>query len=318
MLSWNYNNAECLKIIKSNKSKFKILLKTKNEGAMLSNWIEWHASICSDTSIFIFDNLSTNEETLRIYDKYRNINIFSFNGFHNDLHRPACVPGLYESIRESTRNFIFLDTDERLACLNEDCSSLASNNTIAGKISEMGSTTLPTIWINNSAGLADTFILNKNYEHFKSGLSGGKPIINCSEPFSEMMNHNFQLKNKFSNKKENYRFIIFHLKNLDPAQRINSNINKLIAYNAFKSFKNTTPTLIDILNLDISIFPPGNKRNWINEIHKLAADIKSLDRSIHKSLPRWHFKVLANGSIIFGSGELENYFKECFSGSIAN
>jgi hypothetical protein len=60
--------------------------------------------------------------------------------------------------------------------------------------------------------------------------------------------------------------------NFDAMQRINANIRKLVAYNSFKKniFHDRSPTLVDILNMDPSDFPQGNKRNWINEIQKIS------------------------------------------------
>jgi hypothetical protein len=317
MLNWNLQRDKCLEIIKNNKSKFKIFLKIKNETKMLSDWIKWHSDICGERSLFIFDNLSVNNETFEIYKRHPDLNVFSYTGFHNDLHRPSCVEGLYETIRESTNNYIFLDSDERLACLQDNYSGLVSKKMILEIVSQDGYITHPTVWIDNFTGMDNIFILDKNLDHFKTGLKLGKPLINSKEPLSQMMNHNFQLEGGIINKVKNYRFIVFHLKNFDAMQRINTNINKLIAYNAFKDiFTGSIPTLVDILKMDPYVFPIGNKRNWIMEIQKAALRIDAKECMHDKLLGEWRFQINLNDNLTFGSLELGKYFKDSFSGCI--
>jgi len=314
MISWKDDRLKCLNVIATNRSKFKVFLKTKNEEAMLSDWIDWHSAICGASALFIFDNLSDNKKTLDIYRDYPELNVISFDGFHNDLHRPSRVTGLYESIYSCTDHFIFLDTDERLTWLRNDLSGFVRGSEIYPVIAEKVKIAHPTIWIENVVGKYDEFIFDKNLDHFKSGLRLGKPIISSHAPISEMMNHNFQLNPESFLHIKNFPFVVLHLKNLDIGQRIRSNIHKLIAYNAFKCMNiSSRPSVEEILNLNAFDFPAGNKRNWIMEIQKLASVVEANSIAGSVALSKWRFTVVKDGDLCFGSRDLEVYFKTSLS-----
>jgi hypothetical protein len=121
MLDWNLDRQEIICKLSNNKSLLKIILKTKNDPEMLTEWIPHHFKNLRPSSIIIIDNGSDNPDCLNFYRRSpHGIIIFRYNGFHNNIHDTVIFDDLYKSLESSARFYTALDTDERLVFFGED------------------------------------------------------------------------------------------------------------------------------------------------------------------------------------------------------
>src|SRR5437870_5753461 len=119
-IRWDTHRDACCRSI-ARHATLKILLKTKDDPFLLERWILHHRKIVGPNNLVIFDNMSTHPDVARIYDKYRDtVQIIQYPAFYDSLHDVSACRALYDTLRDATRFFIFLDTDEFLVLIDDD------------------------------------------------------------------------------------------------------------------------------------------------------------------------------------------------------
>ncbi|MBU3670866.1 MAG: hypothetical protein FGM17_09135, partial [Polynucleobacter sp.] len=102
-------------LITSQHRFIKIVLKTKNETALLDWWLKHHLTFGDDGSIIVFDNESTDPVVLEIYRKYgKRLLVVRYAGNPDMLHDVDQFSNLYDALRRSSELYTFIDTDEKL------------------------------------------------------------------------------------------------------------------------------------------------------------------------------------------------------------
>ncbi|WP_156356834.1 hypothetical protein [Sphingomonas sp. Leaf38] len=267
MPNWKIDFSDIAERISNRQGDFKIVLKIKDDVFFIRRWIEHHRQIVGLKNLIIFDNMSVLPEIEAVYQDYGpSLLVVRFDGFHNNLHRVHEFPQLYKALRASTKYYQFLDSDEYLICI-DDKLKIVDASEIVPHLLATGSAVNPGSWLENVQGYDYKFWWDLRQNHPAIGLRSGKPIISSDVEVKGLINHNWQVGISHYDKRVSTNFFVLHLKRLSPAQRIETNIRKLHAYNAFKG---STLNLGDILQLDILKFPAGNKQNWVKEIHNLS------------------------------------------------
>lgn len=276
ILCWGKDTAQICSIVQSLNAQFKIISKVRDEDWLLAEWIDHHLAIVEDKCIIIFDNMSSNAETFRIYNRYSDkVHVFQFAEMHNLLHNTTAFADLYYALNASASYYTFLDVDEFLFW-NLDGSRLIANSSLIDLVSKCGLPVLPGIWIENSTGDRDGFLYTFRQNRIAAGVKGGKPIISANADISGFINHNIQLDRKLFVDCNTANIVIHHRKNLSHEQRVRANLNKLKSYNRQTrelerfGLKSDCFSLVDVLALDEENMPTGNSRVYIREIRELS------------------------------------------------
>lgn len=265
LISWTTSRNEICENIRKNKSTLKIILKTKDDPYLIDGWIEHHKRIVGTGNIIVFDNHSSKPEVLKAYEKYRKeIKIIKFDGFHNDIHDTRKYPDLYCALKDSCTFFTFLDTDERLIFIDEK--KYYTDKKIIEFLEENKDLdVVPGTWLNNIPASDKIFFLGNSLNELKSGLTWGKPIINAKSQIEGFINHNIHAAQHINTHAPKNIFIL-HLTKLNPKQRIQANVNKLIA----RGFATPTDSIESIIKRKPSKVSDKNILFYINEIINLT------------------------------------------------
>lgn len=102
-----------------------IIMMQKNEGAMLKDWVEYHSSYVGKENIYIFDNGSTDQFTLKLLKSYEMAGYsidYSKNQKEHFIKKGAVI---LDKIRELEKidkytYFFPMDCDEFLACIDDN------------------------------------------------------------------------------------------------------------------------------------------------------------------------------------------------------
>ncbi len=229
MKSWTKDRDDICQAISSVPAEMKIVLKTKNEKFLLERWISHHSEIVGSQNIIIMDNASTSPAVLNVYDNLSpEALVVSYPGHHNLLHEIEVFPELYEALRQSSRFYIFLDTDEFLYWFRSGCylSPLGIETFLQESDPETSS---PGIWLSNYPHRADTLFVNDNRERIVEGLKWGKPLISSRLALSGRINHNVELKQCIPSARVQFGLFVAHLNRFSAEQRIAQNIQKIIS-----------------------------------------------------------------------------------------
>jgi hypothetical protein len=112
---WERDKTEICSVIARHKASFKIILKTKDEPRRLARWLDHHAGIVGVGNLIIFDNMSSDQDVLRIYEQlYGKCPIIRYGGFQDMLHQRRVNDSLYEALAQSCAYSTLIDTDEFL------------------------------------------------------------------------------------------------------------------------------------------------------------------------------------------------------------
>jgi hypothetical protein len=143
------------------------------------------------------------------------------------LHYVSAHADLYDALKASTRFFICLDTDEFLIFVDDD--RWRDDATLVDFLRDQGpSDVLPATWLPNTDRSAVRFRCGEDFDTFAKAVAWGKPILRSSAPLSGFIHHNMQLDQALFAKPFRTNFVVLHLKNLIPEQRLSANVNKLI------------------------------------------------------------------------------------------
>lgn len=160
-----------------NGAPLKLCVKTRDETDMLSSWIEHHAKIVGYENLLVADNGSTDPRTLELYERYRDrVNIFSFNGNHNEIHWHPRFAALFAVIKRTSHYFAFIDADERL--IWSDATRWVADHTITDMVLRAEGI-VPTTWLINTLNRYEQFTLlnTEGSGDFTRNLRWGKPIM---------------------------------------------------------------------------------------------------------------------------------------------
>lgn len=270
ILTWGQDKYEVCKKIRAHEATLKIVLKTKDDYIMLDEWIDHHAAIVGLENLIIFDNCSDNILVLAKYEKYKDrITIVRFEGFHNNIHQVDKFPELYEALRSSALFYTMLDTDERLVHIDsEKCR--ADSSILDFLQTNKSQKLIPGTWLSNVKTARNIFTVGTNLKSFKYGLSWGKPIINSTTEVKGFINHNIQSAEYLIGAEPPRNIFILHLNNLNPEQRISTNINKLVA----RGFAAKDETLESIIEKDTSRTTDPNIKQYVSELILLKSQIR--------------------------------------------
>src|SRR5262249_21669961 len=153
--------------------------------------------------------------------------VIRFPGRHNSLHWVSLYADLYDALKASTRFFICLDTDEFLILVDDD--RWRDDAALVDFLRDQGqSDALPAAWLPNTDWSAVRFRCGEDFDAFAEAVAWGKPILRADAELSGFIHHNMQLDQALFSKPFKTNFLILHLSNLIPEQRISANVNKLI------------------------------------------------------------------------------------------
>lgn len=309
---WTHARAEFCARVESTRGTLKILLKTKDDPYLLEPWIHHHARIVGFENLIIFDNMSSNEQVQRIYTQYQSqVAIARFEGHHDIWHDVRQSSQLYDALRSSCRFFVFLDTDELLVALAPDRHS-EDGSLIEHLDAHSNADLLPATAIPGVVSSRRRFTIGTDFHQLGLGLAWGKPILRSAAELSGFINQNVQVPKRLVGDVIHPGFFVLHLKNLIAQQRIDANINKLIA----RGFAAPGETIESITARAPSIDAIGDVaersvlRLWVNELRQLNARVNGSTTS-RGSLPRGCIELLDDGRILF-HGEAERRVLKSF------
>lgn len=227
---WDTHREECCRSIARTRATLKILLKTRDDPFLLERWILHHRKIVGPDNLVIFDNMSTHPDVLRLYDKYKDtIQIIRYPKLHISLHDVSACPELYDALRDATRFFIFLDTDEFLVLIDED--RHYDDEVLVDFLDDQAeSDAHPATWLPNMDWSASRFRCGDDFDGLASGIAWGKPLLRAKAGLSGFILHNAHLDRSLFSKPFRTNFFVLHMKHLSPEQRISANVNKLTAF----------------------------------------------------------------------------------------
>lgn len=308
---WAHARAEFCARVKSVRGTLKILLKTKDDPYFLEPWIQHHAQIVGFENLIIFDNMSSNEQVKRIYARYQSqVAIARFEGHHDVWHDVAQSSQLYDALRSSCRFFVFLDTDELLVALTPDC-HFEDDTLLEHLNAHWNADLLPATALAGIVGSRTRFRIGTDFHNLALGLAWGKPILRSVAELSGFINQNVHVPKRLVGDVIHPGFFVLHLKNLIAQQRIDVNINKLIA----RGFAAPGESVESIVARAPSIDTIGDVaersviRLWVNELRQLNARVDGPTTT--DSLPRGCIDLLDDGRILF-HGDVERRVLKSF------
>lgn len=230
LLEWDSAKGRICDQIRAASTRMRILLKTRNEPAMLREWIEHHSRIVGRENLVIADNMSDDPDALRALEAAsRESIVFRFAGFHNAIHDRDVFPELYEAVSASCQFFMFMDTDERLVWV-EDSKWLAGPELVDKIDSRAPFSILPGILIDNFALRRDAFVFSGRACDGEAMLRWGKPVLSShvAVPGVDRI-HNSQFPSALLPRTGPINIVSLHLTRLAPEQRLRANRRKLAA-----------------------------------------------------------------------------------------
>lgn len=265
MLTWEQDKAEVAARLRDEAREFRIILKTKDETDFLKDWVTHHWRIVGDEGLVIFDNGSTAPEVLDYYDSIADrVLIVRFAGYVNSLHRPEEMPELYAALRESTRYFTFIDTDEFLYWVTESGECLSGKGFLT-HLQAREERVIPGLWLDNVEGFRTRLWLNEQRRPLLAALRSGKPVLSGAVQWNGMSNHNFQLPEEVWDGCGTGNIVVAHMSRLFPGQRIRANMAKLKA----DRFMEGHLTLEAVMACETGNLV-GSARQYVREIQTLV------------------------------------------------
>lgn len=297
-LSWPQQKDLVVAQIRANPASLKILLKTKNDAALLERWITHHLAIVGPGNIIVFDTGSTDPAVLEIYRRHRaQLLLAAYDGFFDNLHRVAMFEELYVALQSGKGRFAFLDTDEFLVWVEPDGEVLRDARVVQ-RLREVDAPVLPGTWLHNLPGYDDRFRLLPDGLSLVEGLAWGKPVIRHDVALSGVINHNSQLPLASYRDRFRTNCFVLHLNRLSARQRIASNLNKLVALDAVPE----GITAAQAARLNVENFREGNIRLYLREVQLLASQPEVLpDREA--PLQQNSIRILGDGALHFQAPE---------------
>jgi hypothetical protein len=248
----------------------KIIVKVKDEPAKMRAWIDHHAGIGGLESLIIFDNMSADpamEDVLASYGP--KLMVVRFAGYQDYLHNAYTHPDLYAALRASCRFYTFIDTDEFLALYDGADRFHFDIKIIEFLAAHRDTRIFPATWLHNLPGHADRFVVKPG--SLQEGLQWGKPIISAAHPAAGIMLHNTQISRHILAETLRTDLLLLHRRNVSVHDRINVNIQKLIAEGVLKPGDGLNEALA------MAAQPEHMDKPYVSEIYDLlmAADLAS-------------------------------------------
>lgn len=298
MISLNNFSENDSQFLFNKKHSLIVCLKTKDESEFIEIWINHYLNVVGDDGlILIFDNQSTDEKVLSVYEKFydfTNIKILSYKGHPDGLHRPALNPNLYKALTENSLFFGFFDTDEFLYVAEAE--KLTTNITNFLKVNS-NYDWFPAIWFYNVENYWDQFWL-RSKESIYEGIKWGKPIFTSPKFSKKLVNpiiHNVQYANSVSTSRYLTGLVCLHMTKYFPMQRIRSNFNKLKSIHGLDSSMKLTDFISNIQQIKVSNVD-GMK--YIEEVKKIISVKDSAPVKDLEPLPEC-FQLQKNGNLRF-------------------
>jgi len=286
--------------LRATKSKLKIVLKTKDEKLFLPHWIKHHANIVEPSNLIIVDNMSVNEEVIRLYDALPSECIlFQYDGAVNDLHHVELFRDLYDAIRISSRYYTVIDTDEFLYFLHEG--RMIADHTLSAQLSAGSDGVFPGFWLQNFPGQTNMFFIKRIDEN----LQWGKPVIPSSLPVRGYINHSIQMFFNCGPFPIRFGVFIAHLKRLDPVQRIEANLRKLKSLGYL-------PAETSVENLDLEAIELYHGTNTAAELFREIAQfsrVASTGWPPVAAVPSGCLQIQSDGTLAFGDKAAQAAFE---------
>lgn len=234
-------------LISQTKRFLKIVLKTKNEIALLDWWLQHHLRFGDDGSIIVFDNESTEPIVFDIYKKYqKNLTVIQYSGKFNAVHDFNKFCKLYEALRASSDFYTFVDTDERLY-FTDGLNFYADEQSIKSLIPGVAKNEFFCGYWAQGVPLKDNRI---DFGHTalicQGRFNAAKPILPSSFEPKGFINHTFQLLKNNPDAIPLPGFVVCHHKFLDLQRRVDSNVGKIISFEWAKGVDEIVASLSSI------------------------------------------------------------------------
>jgi hypothetical protein len=312
MLSIENNMLEITGLIKANKSKCKVLLKTGDDPILLPIWINHYLRIFAPEQIIIADNKSETPAVLDIYNTVMSsATVFTYDadkiGFHNNIHDRRTFPQLYESISASCEYLLSVDTDELFYIADESSWTLEKAN-LESLLDRAQGKAVSTTWVHTTRGSLDTFYIGKGPQRLAWDLRWGKPFVPSifSEPGVRI--HNTQFPRGLFDPALGVNCFLLHLVFYSKEQRLRVNKRKLIARGA----ANESDALEDIVSRDYKHSKDPTVTRLVSEISGLLAEEWATEPD--PSLPSTCVRYAPDGRVQYGSADAETAMKEFIQG----
>lgn len=237
-------------LISQTKRFFKIILKTKNEIALLDWWLQHHLRFGDDGSIIVFDNESTEPIVFDIYKKYKNnLLVVQYTGNHDAVHDVNRFGELYQALRLSSDFYTFIDTDEKIY-FTDGLKFYSDSMTIKSLIPAVTDHNFFCgYWAHGIALRDDRLDFGTTASVCRGRFEAAKPILpSCFDP-KGFINHTFQLIKNNPNAIPLPGFVVCHHKFLNLQRRVDLNVEKIISYGWAKNVEEIIASLNSIETL---------------------------------------------------------------------
>jgi hypothetical protein len=260
---WSDSKDDLCRRIASRCSFVKLVLKTRNESYFLEDWLAHHLKIVPPHAIIIFDNMSTDDRVLSIYDNLpEEITVIRYAGFHNYLHVVAMYPELFQALSLSSTYFAMIDSDEFLLAVDDDFQTTAVGFE-AFLRNHPDALVFPGTWLANATRNKSIFHIGPNL--LRDGRLWGKPVIRSNLTLDTIVLHNSQLREELFSPRSPTGVFVLHMKELYPEQRILINVEKLKA----RGFCSEQETAAEVLCRDTSKVEDDSIHLYLSEIRRL-------------------------------------------------
>ncbi|MBR0750747.1 hypothetical protein JQ604_00955 [Bradyrhizobium jicamae] len=304
LLSWDNDKKEILDRLRS-RCAVKICAKTLNEVQFTEGWIEHHLKIFGPEGVMIADNGSTDEQVLKIYDRWKNdVLIFQFGGPHNQLHCHPRFKELFDAIAETSVRFAFIDIDERLVRISSD--SWSADPTVAETIAQAPAECIvPTAWLVNKMRSMNSFYIRdqKGALGVVENLRMGKPFFPGQLVGRHCEIHNFQYHNRLEfDASAGQDLFLLHFTQF-PERRIMTNRNKLIS----RGIVSQDMSNEEILAMSLEKFSDQTFLPLIDEIRWMKALIDDGSASVDESDM---IRLMDDGTLFFSDAKARSVFQD--------
>jgi hypothetical protein len=232
------DEGEIARLIRSNRSYCKVLLKTADDPILLPIWYAHYTKLFNPDQIIIADNGSADPAVISFYNKtaYGSI-VFSYagdnRGYHNNIHDRSKFKTFYEAVSASCNYLISVDTDELLYIADDNTWSL--DRTKCEKLlNQAEGKAVSTTWVYTKRGSVDTFYIGGDPQKLAWDLRWGKPFVPSSFAEGGVRIHNTQFPQQMFDPELGANFFLLHLVYYSREQRLRIDKRKLIARGAAK------------------------------------------------------------------------------------
>lgn len=297
LIDWEDDRDAAVLAIRSRRARFAILLKTKDDAFFLDAWIRHHAAIVGLQNLIVFDNNSSEQPVKDVLDSYNGLLTIRFNGFHNDLHIPECVPELYSALSDSFQYFQFLDTDEFLVLIR---GHRWYDGPLVARYMDLidGTPIIPTPWLYCVPGFSTLIKFGRQASDLYDDIKWGKPILSTGLNLKGIINHNIQVDRSLYAETIPCGLFVLHRAQLSPLNRIKSNLKKLVA----RQFARPGESADEVLQRDRSNIRDNNISLYLSEMTRLRGAPEPSASTPPRPAPG-HFIMAADSRIEYFSDE---------------